>query len=80
VRKDVVDDRIADYGNLIIEECHHLSAQSFERTISRAKAKYVLGISATVQRKDEHHPIIFMQCGPIQYRVDAKDQAKARPF
>lgn len=80
VRKDVVDDRIADYGQVIVDECHHLSAQSFERAISRAKAKYVLGLSATVQRKDGHHPIIFMQCGPIRHRVDAKDQAKTRPF
>ena len=80
VRKDVVDDRIADYGHLIIDECHHLSAQSFERAVSRAKAKYVLGLSATVQRKDGHHPIIFMQCGAIRHRVDAKDQAEARPF
>ncbi len=80
VRKDVVDDRIADYGHLIIDECHHLSAQSFERAVSRARAKYVLGLSATVERKDGHHPIIFMQCGPIRHRVDAKGQAKARPF
>ena len=80
VRKDVVDNRIADYGHLIIDECHHLSAQSFERAVSRAKSKYILGLSATVQRKDGHHPIIFMQCGPIRYRVDAKDQARARPF
>lgn len=80
VRKDVVDDRIADYGHLIVDECHHLSAQSFERAVSRARAKYVLGLSATVERKDGHHPIIFMQCGPIRHRVDAKDQAKARPF
>ena len=80
VRKDVVDDRIANYGHLIIDECHHLSAQSFERAVSRAKAKYVLGLSATVQRKDGHHPIIFMQCGPIRHCVDAKDQAEARPF
>lgn len=80
VRRDVVDDRIADYGHLIIDECHHLSAQSFERAVSRAKAKYVLGLSATLERKDGHHPIIFMQCGPIRHRVDAKDQARARPF
>jgi superfamily II DNA or RNA helicase len=40
----------------------------------------VLGLSATVTRKDGHHPIIFMQCGPIRHRVDAKKQAAARPF
>jgi len=80
VRKEVVDDRIADYGQVIVDECHHLSARSFECAVSRAKAKYVLGLSATVQRKDGHHPIIFMQCGPVRQRVDAQDQAKARPF
>ena len=80
VRKNVVDDRIADYGHLIVDECHHLSAQSFERAVSRAKAKYVLGLSATIERKDGHHPIILMQCGPIRHRVHAKDQAVTRPF
>ena len=40
----------------------------------------MLGLSATVTRKDGHHPIIFMQCGQIRHRVDAKKQAAARPF
>ncbi len=80
VRKGVVDDRVADYGHLIIDECHHLSAQSFELVARRAKARFVLGLSATVVRKDGHHPIIFMQCGPVRHRVDAKQQADARPF
>jgi superfamily II DNA or RNA helicase/very-short-patch-repair endonuclease len=80
VRKDVVDDRVADYGHLIVDECHHLSAHGFELVARRAKARYVLGLSATVTRKDGHHPIIFMQCGPVRHRVDAKQQAEARPF
>ena len=79
-RKGVVDDRVADYGHLIVDECHHLSAHSFELVARRAKARYVLGLSATVTRKDGHHPIIFMQCGPVRHRVDAKQQAEARPF
>ena len=80
VRKGVVDDRMADYGHLIVDECHHLSAHSFELVARRAKARFVLGLSATVARKDGHHPIIFMQCGPVRHRVDAKQQADARPF
>jgi len=80
VRKGVVDDRIADYGHLIVDECHHLSARSFELAVRRAKARHVLGLSATVTRKDGHHPIIFMQCGPVRHRVDAREQAKKRPF
>lgn len=80
VRKGVVNDRVADYGHLIVDECHHLPASSFELVARRSKAKYVLGLSATVARKDGHHPIITMQCGPIRYRVDARQQAMARPF
>ncbi len=80
VRKGVVDDCVADYGHLIIDECHHLSAQSFELVARRTKARFMLGLSATVVRKDGRHPIIFMQCGPVRHRVDAKEQAGARPF
>jgi superfamily II DNA or RNA helicase len=80
VHKGTVADRIGDYGHLVVDECHHLSAQSFELVARRAKAKFVTGLSATLTRKDGHHPIIFMQCGPVRHRVDAKWQAAARPF
>jgi superfamily II DNA or RNA helicase len=80
VRKGVVKDCVAEYGHLIVDECHHLSARSFEQVVRRAKAKYVMGLSATVTRQDGHHPIIFMQCGPVRHRVDAKTQAALRPF
>jgi superfamily II DNA or RNA helicase len=79
-RKGEVDDIVGEYGHLVIDECHHLSAVSFEAVARRCKAKYVLGLSATVTRKDGHHPIIFMQCGPVRFRVDAKRHAAQRPF
>jgi superfamily II DNA or RNA helicase len=78
VRKGEVADLVADYGHLIVDECHHLSAASFELVARRSKARYVLGLSATVARKDGHHPIIFMQCGPVRHRVDARVQAAER--
>ena len=78
VRKGVVDDRVADYGHLIVDECHHLSAHSFEQVARQAKARFVVGLSATVARKDGHHPIIFMQCGPVRHRVNAQS-AGSRP-
>ena len=43
-------------------------------------AKYVYGLTATPARQDGHQPIIHMQCGPIRYQVDAKEQAEKRPF
>jgi superfamily II DNA or RNA helicase/very-short-patch-repair endonuclease len=80
VRNGTVRDEVAQYGHLIVDECHHLSARSFELVARRAKARYVVGLSATLTRKDGHHPIIFMQCGPVRHRVDAREQAAARPF
>lgn len=78
VRKGEVSDLVAGYGQLIVDECHHLSAASFELVARRSKAKYVLGLSATVARRDGHQPIIFMQCGPVRYRVDPRSQAQHR--
>ena len=80
VRKGVVKDCVAEYGQVIVDECHHLSARSFEEVVRRANARFFLGLSATVTRKDGHHPIIFMQCGPVRHAVNAKAQAAARPF
>ncbi len=80
VRKGTVRDEVGQYGHLVVDECHHLSAPSFEQVARRAKARYVLGLSATLNRKDGHHPVIFMQCGPIRHRVDPRQQAAARPF
>ena len=80
VRNGLVDDLVGNYGHLIVDECHHLSAQSFELVARQAKAKFVTGLSATVTRKDGHHPIIIMQCGPVRYRVNAKQRAAAHPF
>jgi superfamily II DNA or RNA helicase len=80
VRKGVVDDVVGGYGHLVVDECHHITARSFEMVARQCKAKYVTGLSATVTRKDGHHPIIFMQCGPVRYRVHERQQAALRPF
>jgi len=78
--KGVVKDIVAEYGQVIVDECHHVSAFSFEQVLRQVKAKYVIGLTATPVRKDGHHPIIIMQCGPIRSRVDARRQAHERPF
>lgn len=73
-RKGVVKDIVDQYGHLIVDECHHISAISFEQVARACKARYVTGLSATVVRKDGRHPIIFMQCGPVRYRASSKSQ------
>lgn len=75
-----VKECVKNYGMVIVDECHHISAFSFEKVLKSTNAKYVYGLTATPARKDGHHPIIFMQCGDIRYRDDAKKQAERRPF
>jgi len=79
-REGEVKECVKDYGMVIVDECHHVSAFSFEMILKSVNAKYVYGLTATPSRKDGHHPIIIMQCGPIRYRDDAKKQAEKRPF
>ena len=71
---------INQYGLVLVDECHHISATNFSRILSATDAKYVYGLTATPIRKDGHHPIIFMHLGPIRYKVDAKQEAKKRDF
>ena len=79
-RKGRIDDRVASYGQVIVDECHHLPAVSFERVLSEVKARYIVGLTATPQRRDGHHPITEMQLGPVRFKVDAKSQAARRLF
>ena len=80
VRKDSVADLVAGYGQVIVDECHHLPAVQFERVLREVKARYVVGLTATPQRRDGHQPITEMQLGPVRFKVDAKTQAATRPF
>ncbi|MEK7269907.1 MAG: DEAD/DEAH box helicase family protein [Planctomycetota bacterium] len=80
VRGSAVDDAVASYGHVIVDECHHVPAVSFERVLAEVKAKYVTGLTATPHRRDGHHPIMEMYLGPIRFQVDPKSQAARRPF
>lgn len=80
VRQGRVDDLVESYGHVIVDECHHVPAVSFERVLSEVKARYVLGLTATPHRRDGHHPILEMQLGPVRFAVDPRSQAARRPF
>jgi superfamily II DNA or RNA helicase len=66
-RKGKVDPLVEDYGQVIVDECHHIGAVSFDAILKCVKARYVLGLTATPIRRDGQQPIIFMQCGPIRH-------------
>jgi len=79
-RQGEVKDFVAGYGQVIVDECHHLPAFTFEQVLKRVKARYVLGLTATPIRKDGHHPIIYMQCGPVRFHLSARKAARTAPF
>ena len=74
INNDDIKDFIRNYGMVIVDECHHVSAVQFERVLRFANAQYVYGLTATPIRKDGHQPIIFMQCGPIRYTANKSVQ------
>jgi superfamily II DNA or RNA helicase len=80
VRRGHVDDSVASYGQVIVDECHHVPAVSFERVLSEVKARYLLGLTATPHRRDGHHPILEMQLGPVRFSVDPKKHATEAQF
>jgi len=67
VKKDAIESWVSDYGQIIIDECHHISAASFERVVKKCPAYYRLGLSATIIRKDGQHPIVLMNLGDVRY-------------
>ncbi len=71
---------MAKYGQVIVDECHHVPAVSFERVLAEVKARYIVGLTATPQRRDGHHPVTGMQLGPVRFAIEPKSQAGRRPF
>lgn len=64
------------YGMVIVDECHHVAAVTYEKVLKAVRATYVYGLTATPIRNDGHHDIIFMQCGPVLYQVDQASWAR----
>lgn len=74
------EERLAVYGQVIVDECHHVPAFSFERVLKHVRARFLVGLTATPQRRDGHHPICEMQLGPVAFAFEAKAEAASRPF
>jgi len=79
-RRDGADDLVAGYGHVVVDECHHVPAVSFERVMREVRARYVTGLTATPNRRDGHEPIIELQLGPVRASIDSRRDAARRPF
>lgn len=76
-RRDDLPEFFSRYGFVIVDECHHLPAATFEACIREAPARYFLGLTATPYRSDGLHDIVAMQCGPIRCQMTPQPSALA---
>jgi len=80
IRIGRVADLVAGYGHVIVDECHHVPAVSFERVLSEVKARFVTGLTATPRRRDGQQPILHMQLGPVRFAVDSRSKNSLHSF
>jgi superfamily II DNA or RNA helicase len=78
IRMEELTELLDGYGQIIVDECHHIAAFSFETVLKQAKARYVLGLTATPIRRDGHQPIIHMQCGPVRHAAAKSEVAPSQ--
>jgi superfamily II DNA or RNA helicase len=78
--REGVLDLVGTYGHVIVDECHHAPAVSFERVMREVKARYVLGLTATPYRRDGLQRLLHFQCGPIRYQIQPRSQEAQRPL
>lgn len=71
---------VGTYGHVIVDECHHAPAASFDRVMREVKARYVLGLTATPYRRDGLQRLLHFQCGPIRHQVHPLSAAGQHPF
>jgi len=73
-----LEEFFSPYGFIIVDECHHLPAISFETAIKNAPIRYILGLTATLERRDKLHGLIAMQCGPVRQKMVVEENALVR--
>ena len=69
VRSQDCTEILAEYGQVIVDECHHVPATSFEAVMKQCTSKYLLGLTATPKRKDSLEVLLYQQCGPIRHEI-----------
>jgi superfamily II DNA or RNA helicase len=61
-------------GLVIVDECHHIASEAFSQSIPKITSKYMLGLSATPERKDKLMHVINWFLGPLLYKSDTADK------
>ncbi len=66
---------LAPFSQIIIDECHHVPAVSFEAVMKESTSRFILGLTATPNRKDGLQKLLFLQCGPIRHKMESDRDA-----
>ena len=68
-RRDDLGEMAKAYGLVVVDECHHVPAVTFERVVREMPVRYWLGLTATPYRRDHLEKLITMYCGAERYRM-----------
>ena len=52
-----IDKIVGEFGTIILDEMHHVSSPTFTRIVDASKARYKIGLTGTMQRKDGRHVV-----------------------
>jgi superfamily II DNA or RNA helicase len=72
--KDYPPATFKSIGLVIVDECHHIASEAFSQSIPKITSKYMLGLSATPERKDRLMHVINWFLGPMLYKSDTADK------
>lgn len=72
--KDIHADTFKNIGFVIVDECHHIASEAFSQAVPKITSKYMLGLSATPERKDRLMHVIHWFLGPLLYKSDTSDK------
>lgn len=71
-RRDLTEIK-EQFGLIVVDECHHIPANTFTKVLKTFPAKYILGLTATAIRRDKLERLMNFYIGPI---VTAKSETK----
>jgi len=76
ISKDYSQTVFENFGLTIIDEVHHISSQTFSNSLFKVVTKYMLGLSATMERKDGTTNVFKMFLGDVIYKAEKKNEHK----
>lgn len=78
--KEIHADTFKNIGFVIVDECHHIASEAFSQAVPKLTSKYMLGLSATPERKDRLMHVIHWFLGPLLYKSDTSDKVDPGVF